>query len=134
MRMLTAVAFALLCASPMGVARGQSVRFPDSPQGRLAAGFLAALNSPDEGALGRFQEANFSEAALTRRPAQERLERNRQTRESVGTLTITAVKSATATRLVATGTGSHAPGVTLTITITFTSGPNPKIDTLQITG
>jgi hypothetical protein len=124
---LVAITFA------QGVAAQQKAAFPDSPQGRLAAGFFAAVNGADETALMKFQEANFSEAALKRRSADERLARNRDLREMAGKLTLEEVKSASATQLVVTANGSNAPGLVLTITFSFTTGASPKIDAVQIT-
>jgi len=86
------------------------------------------------GALGRFQEANFSEAALKRRPTQVRLAQNRQIREDAGTLTPVEVRGS-GNQLVVIVTGSNTPpGMRLTVTFTFTSGDAPKIDQLQIAG
>jgi hypothetical protein len=131
-RILTAAA--LLVVTTAGSLPAQGVKFPDTPQGRLAAGFIAAVNAPDEGALGRFQEANFSEAALKRRPTQVRLAQNRQIREDAGTLTPVEVRGS-GNQLVVIVTGSNTPpGMRLTVTFTFTSGDAPKIDQLQIAG
>lgn len=107
-------------------------RFPDTPQGRLAAGFFAAVGNPDERVLAQFQEANFSEAALARRSAEERMARNRQLRESAGALTLVEVVSENDRQISVTATGANAPGVTLMVTFTFTGGAAPKIDTVQI--
>ena len=115
-------------------ATAQKAQFPDTPQGKLAAGFFAAVGAPDETALARFQEANFSEAALKRRSPEERLERNRGIREQVGALSLLEVKSATETQLVVTARGANAADYVLTVTFTFTAGPAPKIDAVQISG
>jgi hypothetical protein len=112
----------------------QKTQFPDTPQGKLAAGFFAAVGAPDDSALVRFQEANFSEAALKRRSPEERLERNRTLREMAGALSLLEVKSATETQLVVTARGTNATGEVLTVTFTFTAGPAPKIDAVQISG
>ena len=110
----------------------QQARFPDSPQGKLAAGFFAAVGNPDERVLDRFQEANFSKAALERRSPEERQARNRDLRERAGALTLVEVVSETATELAVTATGANAPGVRLLITFTFGGGTPVKIETLQI--
>ena len=122
---------ALVYAMP---AAGQSAQFPGTPQGKLAAGFFAAVNSTDEEALGAFQDANFSEAALKRRPREQRIALGKQLREQAGTLTLKEIKSASGNQIVATATGTNlAPGAILTISFTFTGGDNPKIDGVQIT-
>lgn len=110
----------------------QQARFPDTPQGKLAAGFFAAVGNPDERVLAEFQDANFSKAALERRSPEERQARNRDLRERAGALTLTEVVSESATQLAVTATGANAPGVTLKITFTFTSGTPMKIEALQI--
>jgi hypothetical protein len=130
-RLLAVLVVAMVVPDAMVVA--QSAKFPDSPQGRLAAAFFAAANAPDEDALFRFQEANFTEAALRRRPPEERHSRNRELREMVGRLTLITVTSASASRIVAKATGTNAPGTVWTVTITFTGGAAPKIDAIQIT-
>lgn len=115
-----------------GPASAQAAAFPDTPQGRLAEAFFAAVNAPDEMALARFQEANFSEAALKRRPTEERLARNRQLREN-GRLGLVNVVSASGNRVVVEASVSNLPGVVLRIEFGFTGGASPKIDTVQIT-
>ena len=122
---------ALVYAMPVAA---QSAQFPGTPQGKLAAGFFAAVNSTDEEALGAFQDANFSEAALKRRPREQRIALGKQLREQAGNLTLKEIKSASGNQLVATATGTNlAPGAVLTISFTFTGGDNPKIDGVQIT-
>lgn len=129
-RMLTAaLASVALMAAPVSAQE----KLPDTPQGRMAAAFLAAVNAPDEMALARFQEANFSAAALKRRPTEERLARNRDLRE-LGTLTVTQVVSASARAIVLRITASNQPSMTLTMEIGFTGDANPKIDTISLTG
>jgi len=124
------VAAVTLAVQPLAA---QQVQFPDTPQGRLAAGFFAAVNATDEEALSRFQQANFSEAALKRRSPEERAARNRQLRESAGTLTVLQVQSASATQIVVLASGSVLPeGVRLSVTFGFTGGEPPKIDSVQI--
>lgn len=111
----------------------QEVQFPDTPQGKLAAGFFAAANATDEEAMLRFQQANFSEAALKRRSPEERLARTRQLREQAGALTLREVVSSSATQLVVLASGSALPeGLKLTVTFGFTGGDQLKIDTVQI--
>ena len=107
-------------------------KFPDTPQGKLAAGFLAAVNAPDEMALARFQEANLSPAALNRRPTEERLSKNRELRE-LGTLKVVEVVAASATSVTLLLTASNQPGLTLTMVLGFIGGDSPKIDTIQLT-
>lgn len=116
-----------------GPASAQDAAFPDTPQGRLAESFFAAVNAPDEMTLARFQDANFTEAALKRRPTEERLARNRQLREG-GRLALVSVVSASGNRLVVNASASNMPGVTLRIEFGFSGGTSLKIDTLQITG
>lgn len=113
-------------------ATAQQARFPDTPQGRLAAGFFAAVGHSDERVLGQFQETNFSQAALGRRSTEERLARNRQLRESAGALSLVSVVSEGDRELVVTASGANAPGITLMVTFTFTGGDAPKIDAVQI--
>ncbi len=114
-------------------AAAQSGQFPATPQGKLAAGFVAAVNSTDEDALAAFQDANFSEAALKRRPREQRVALGRQLREQAGQLTLKHIKSATATQIVATASGSNlAESALLTISFTFTGGDTPKIDGVTI--
>jgi len=126
--------FALCVATP-AMAQSGSASFPDTPQGRMAAGFFAAANASGADALFSFQEANFSEAALKRRPAEERRRRNVELREQVGRMTLLAVRSASDKELVVSAGGSNLPaGMSLTVTFTFTSDPSLKIDTIQITG
>ena len=122
---------ALVYAMPVAA---QSAQFPGTPQGKLAAGFFAAVNSSDEEALAAFQDANFSEAALKRRPREQRVALGKQLREQAGTLTLKEIKSSSATQLVATATGSNlAPGSMITFSFTFTGNGTPKIDAVQIT-
>jgi len=128
--------FGLLALAGLAGARpatAQGAAFPDTPQGRLAEAFFAAVNAPDEMTLARFQDASFSDAALKRRPTEERLARNRQLREG-GRLALVSVVSASGNRLVVTATASNMPGVSLRVEFGFTGGGTPKIDTLQITG
>lgn len=125
--------FGLIALVGAGSVSAQDAAWPDTPQGRLAAGFFAAVNAPDEMALARFQEANFTESALKRRPLEERLARNRQMRES-GKLSLVKVVSSTGSRLVVDATASNMPGLTLRIEFGFSGGGSPKIDTIQITG
>ena len=129
-RMLWTV-LTILTVTATGLA-AQQARFPDTPQGKLAAGFFAAVGNPDERVLAQFQDANFSKAALERRSPEERQARNRDLRERAGALTLTDVVSEGATQLTVTATGANAPGVTLMITFTFTSSTPIKIEALQI--
>ncbi|HEX9894100.1 MAG TPA: hypothetical protein VGA78_09240 [Gemmatimonadales bacterium] len=111
----------------------QSAQFPATPQGQLAAGFFAAVNSPDETALVRFQDANFSEAALKRMSREQREAKTRQLRDQAGSLTLQEVRSAGSNQLVVIARGANLPANTrLTITFNFTSGSTPKIDSVQI--
>jgi hypothetical protein len=115
-----------------GDLRGQQAQFPDTPQGRIAAAFFVAANAPDDEALGRFQEANFSPAALRRRSAEHRAAYNRQLREDAGFLTPLEIRSASASQVVVVARGSNLPpGTTLTFTFTFTGTP-PKVDRLDV--
>jgi len=114
-------------------AAAQSGQFPATPQGKLAAGFFAAVNSTDEEALAAFQDANFSEAALKRRPREQRIALGRQLREQAGQLTLKGVTASSPTQIVATATGSNLPASeVLTISFTFTGGGTPKIDAVTI--
>lgn len=108
-------------------------KLPDTPQGKLAAGLLAAVNAPDEMALARFQEANFSAAALNRTPTEVRLSRNRELRE-LGTLGIVEVVAANATSVTMILKASNQQGLTLTMVIGFTGGDSPKIDSVELRG
>jgi hypothetical protein len=111
----------------------QSVQFPETEQGRLAAGFFQAVNSPDEEALMRYQEATFSEAALKRRSREQRQALVRQLRDQAGALTLETIRAAGASQLVVTARGANLPpSQRLTITFSFTSGSPPKIDQVQI--
>jgi len=122
---------ALIYALPAAAQTGQ---FPATPQGKLAAGFFAAVNSSDEEALPAFQDANFSEAALKRRPREQRIALGRQLREQAGQLTLKEIKSASATQIVATATGSNLPpNSVITFSFSFTGDSAPKIDAIQIT-
>lgn len=108
-------------------------KFPDTPQGKLAAGFLAAVNAPDEMALARYQEANFSQTALNRRPTEERLSKNRELRE-LGTLKAVEVVAASAGAVTLRLTASNQADLTLTMVISFTGGDIPKIDAIELKG
>lgn len=122
---------ALIYALPAAAQTGQ---FPGTAQGKLAAGFFAAVNSSDDEALVAFQDANFSEAALKRRPRDQRIALGKQLREQAGQLTLKEIKSASANQIVATASGSNlAPGALLTISFSFTGNGAPKIDGVQIT-
>lgn len=128
-RALMAMLTLLVVAAP---AVAQQRTLPETPEGRLVAGFLAAVNSSDEEALGRFQAANFSEAALKRRSPEERAERNRSLREQTGGLTLVEVRSASSSQIVLVANGASLPkDVLLTVTFTFAGKP-PKIDGVQI--
>jgi hypothetical protein len=122
---------ALVYALP---AAAQSAQFPATPQGKLAAGFFAAVNSTDDEALGVFQDANFSEAALKRRPREQRIALGKELRDQAGTLTLKEVKSASTSQMVVIASGSNLPpNSVLTISFTFTGNGAPKIDGVQIT-
>ena len=122
---------ALIYALPAAAQTGQ---FPNTPQGKLAAGFFAAVNSSDDEALVTFQDANFSETALKRRPREQRIALGKQLREQAGQLTLKAIKSASDKEIVATASGSNlAPNALLTISFSFTGSGAPKIDAVQIT-
>lgn len=123
-----------LLLTPLGAGVAQGTSLPETPQGRLVAAFFSAANAPDEEALFRFQEANFSEAALKRRSAQERRNMIRQLRTDAGQLRLREVRSASPTRIVVAATGSGAPGLVLSITFSFTMGEIPKIEAMEITG
>jgi hypothetical protein len=117
-------------ATPLGA---QAVQFPETEQGRLAAGFFQAVNSPDEEALMRYQEATFSEAALKRRSREQRQALVRQLRDQAGALTLETIRAAGASQLVVTARGANLPpSQRLTITFNFTSGSPLKIDQVQI--
>lgn len=123
----------LAAALVTGPAAAQSAEWPATPQGRLAAGFFTAVNAPDDETLLRFQEANFSEAALKRRTPDERAALGRQLREQAGTLSLAEVRSSSPTQLVIAARGANLPpGMLLTVTFTFTAGASPRIDTVQI--
>jgi hypothetical protein len=125
-----AVVAMLVAASPVS---GQQTELPDTPEGKLVSGFLGAVNASDEEALIRFQEANFSEAALKRRTPEERAARNQQLRQQTGGLTLVEVRSASADQIVLIASGASLPKeVQLVVTFTFTGTPR-KIDTVQIT-
>ena len=122
---------ALIYALPAAAQTGQ---FPNTPQGKLAAGFFAAVNSSDDEALVTFQDANFSETALKRRPREQRIALGKQLREQAGQLTLKTIKSASDKEIVATASGSNlAPNAVLTISFSFTGSGAPKIDAVQIT-
>jgi len=122
---------ALIYALPAAAQTGQ---FPGTPQGKLAAGFFAAVNSSDEDALATFQDANFSEAALKRRPRDQRVALGKQLREQAGQITLKEVKSASESQIVAIASGSNLPpNAVLTFTFSFTGNGTPKIDGVQIT-
>ena len=128
-RLMTA--FTLLTAGATAAAAQDAV-FPDSPQGRLAAGFLTAANAPDEEAMIRFQAANFSEDALKRRSEEQRRALTRSLREQAGRLSLVRVVSTSASRLVAEVEASNVPGSLLIMTIEFVGGDNPKINTVNL--
>lgn len=114
-------------------AAAQQRNLPDTPEGKLVAGFIAAANAADEEALGQFQEANFSEGALKRRSPEERMARNRQLREQAGGLSVIEVRSATQNQIVVVANGVNLPKeVLLVLTFNFTGTPR-KIDAVQVT-
>lgn len=114
-------------------AAAQQRNLPDTPEGKLVAGFLAAANSNDEEALSRFQDANFSEAALKRRSPEERAARNQQLREQTGGLSVVEVRSTSPNQIVLVASGVNLPkDVMLVVTFNFTGSPR-KIDAVQIT-
>ena len=124
----------LLAATVVAVApvAAQQRTLPDTPEGKLVAGFLAATTSGDEDALRRFQEANFSEAALKRRSPEERAARNQQLREQTGGLTLVEVRSTSENQIVLAANGVNLPKeVVLVVTFNFTGNPR-KIDGVQI--
>lgn len=127
-RRWTLVLGALLVGMPLGA---QQAQWPDTPQGKLAAGFFAAVNAPDEQALGRFQESFFSAGALRRRSPDERAALNRSLRDQAGTIALVEVRSGSSNQLVAVASSSNMPGVRLTFTFTFTGSP-PKIDRVEV--
>lgn len=127
------ILFVLLMAG-LGLTRGaagQQVQFPETPQGRLAAGFFTAVNAPDEAALAQFQESFFSQGALRRRSRDERAALNRSLREQAGRLTPVEIRSASAQQIVVAAHASSMPGVTLTVTFAFTGSP-PKIERVDV--
>jgi hypothetical protein len=122
---------ALIYALPAAAQTGQ---FPSTPQGKLAAGFFSAVNSSDEDALATFQDANFSEAALKRRPREQRVALGKQLREQAGQITLKQIKSASESQIIAIASGSNLPpNAVLTFTFSFTGNGTPKIDGVQIT-
>lgn len=124
---------AVVCALAAAPLAAQSATYPATPQGRLAAGFITAANGPDEEALVRYQEANFSPAALKRLSREERLAKSRQLRQDAGALTLDAVRSSSGSSLVLVVRGANLPGNTrLVMTFSFTSGASPKIDAVQV--
>lgn len=113
-------------------ASAQQVQLPDTPEGKLVAGFLAASNDPDEQAITRFQEAFFSADLLKRRPAEERAARNRMMRDQVGRFGVLEVRRTTSSQVVVLASGSSLPP-TVRLLLTFTFAGNPrKIDAVQI--
>lgn len=129
-RLMTMLVAAVIAAVP---AAAQERNLPDTPEGKLVAGFIAAANSADEEALSRFQEANFSEGALKRRSPEERMARNRQLREQTGGLSVIEVRSATHDQIVVVANGVNLPKeVLLVVTFNFTGTPR-KVDGVQIT-
>lgn len=128
--LMTMLVVAAIAAVP-GAAQQRNL--PDTPEGKLVAGFIAAANSADEEALARFQEANFSEGALKRRSPEERMARNRQLREQTGGLSVIEVRSATPNQIVVVANGANLPkDVLLIVTFNFTGTPR-KVDGVQIT-
>lgn len=132
--MMTSAWMTLVAAVVMAApAAAQQRNLPDTPEGKLVAGFLAAANSSDEDALGRFQNANFSDAALKRRSPEERAARNQQLREQTGGLSLVEVRSVSPDQIVLLANGANLPkDVMLVITFTFAGSPR-KIDGVQIT-
>lgn len=128
-RVLAVLAVAVLFAMP---ASAQQAELPDTPEGKLVAGFLAASNDADESTIARFQEQFFSEGLLARRPPEERAARNRMMREQVGRFSVVEVRRTTASQVVLLASGSSLPpDVRLLLTFTFTGSPR-KIDAIQI--
>lgn len=127
--LFAALAAALCLALPLSA---QEAALPTTPEGRLVAGFIAASNDPDEQAIARFQEASFSADLLKRRPAEERVARNRMMRDQVGRFGVLEVRRATSSQVVVLASGSSLPPtVRLLLTFTFTGNPR-KIDAVQI--
>lgn len=128
-RLLASLTAVLLLALPLSA---QQAELPDTPEGKLVAGFLAASNDPDEQVIARFQEEFFSADLLKRRPAEERAARNRMMRDQVGRFDVVEVRRATSSQVVVLATGSNLPPtVRLLLTFTFTGDPR-KIDAVQI--
>lgn len=127
---MTMLVAAAIAAVPVAA---QERNLPDTPEGKLVAGFIAAANSADEEALARFQEAHFSEGALKRRSPEERMARNRQLREQTGGLSVIEVRSATSSQIVVVANGVNLPkDVLLVLTFNFTGTPR-KVDGVQVT-
>lgn len=126
---LAVLALVLLPALPLAA---QEASLPDTPEGRLVAGFLAASNDADEQAIARFQEAFFSADLLKRRPAEERAARNRMMRDQVGRFSVVEVRRVTPGQVAVLAGGSNLPpDVRLLLTFSFTGDPR-KIDAVQI--
>lgn len=67
--------------------------YPDTPSGKIAAGYVAAFNGGDEAAYRKFEEANRAVASLKMRTMDERMEMYRKLRGEWGTLTPTKLIS-----------------------------------------
>lgn len=128
-RLFAALTAVLCLALPLAA---QQAELPDTPEGKLVAGFLAASNDADEQAIARFQDEFFSADLLKRRPAEERAARNRMMREQVGRFGVVEVRRTTSSQVVVLATGSNLPPtVRLLLTFSFTGDPR-KIDAVQI--
>ena len=87
MRLFVLAAIAVLAVPAMlFAAQPAKAQFPDTPAGRLVAGYIEAFNSDGDGVLRAFIEANFSTGALAQRPVEQRLKALQQIKGDVGTL------------------------------------------------
>ncbi|MFA4947433.1 MAG: serine hydrolase domain-containing protein [Candidatus Krumholzibacteriia bacterium] len=121
---LVAVAILVLPAFVLA-AEPTKVTFPDTPAGRLVAGYVEAFNSDAPGALRAFLEANLSSGAIAQRPVEQRLKGLQQLKADAGTLAPMKIVEAREDALTIIAQGSK--GSWLEISFAFEAGASVKM-------
>ena len=127
MRLFILAAIAVLVVPTLlFAAQPAKAQLPDTPAGRLVAGYIEAFNSDDAGALRAFLEANLSAGALAQRPVEQRLKALQQIKSDVGTLE--PMKDRRGPRGCAHHLARGSKGSWLEIGFAFENGPAPQDD------
>lgn len=117
-------------AARTGLAAEGGAALPDTPEGELVAGFLAALNDRDPAALERFVGEHWSANAPRKMTPAERAGNLRRLHEDSGTLSVRAVVAASPEEVTVLLAGETGPPVRLGVRIE--AGRPPRILGLRV--